>query len=172
MKREIIDSEMAKIQYGWIDKDGGRHEKLSGFSKNYLLQTAEELRKSRLGVCLDQVELERALFAEQGITARSFFIVYYNGEMDPAHTFVIVKDDEKYIWYEHAWEKYRGWHEFDSLKDALRDIREKFISIELSEGFDPMQLCIFEYEKPQKKLNCQEFYAHCANGKSVGATLG
>ncbi len=172
MNRKAIDNVMDEIQYGWIDKDGERREGLSGFSDGFLLQTAEELRESKLGVCLDQVELERALFDEQNVVTHSYFIVYYDGHNNPAHTFLLAEEGDKIVWYEHAWEKYRGWREFGSVEDALRDVREKFISLELGNGFDPMQLCIFEYEKPNKKLGCLEFYQHCESGKSVGERLG
>ena len=172
MIKDLLDAEMAKIDYGWLDKDGGRHERLHGFKDGYILQTPDELRESRLGVCWDQVELERDILERSGIDAHAYFVVYYNGAMDPSHTFILFENDGKVVWYEHAWEKHRGWHEFDSFEDALRDVREKFIEMELSGvELNPMNLCIYEYEAPTQKLSCMEFYSHCGAGKSVNEDL-
>lgn len=170
INRAKIDAEMAQIDYGWVDKNGGRHEQLAGFSDNYALQLPDELRQSKLGVCWDQVELERELFAEQGAKAQTFFIVYYDGDRCPTHTFAVVNDGQ-YVWYEHAWAKHAGWHEFATLEDALRDVRAKFIAMELNGEFDPDRLCIYEYSAPTEKLSCLDFYHHCEAGKSLNQNL-
>ncbi|MBR1939511.1 hypothetical protein IJ847_02145 [Candidatus Saccharibacteria bacterium] len=171
MNRAKIDEVMNQIQYGWVDKDGGRHEELTGFSASYALQLADELQESKLGVCWDQVELERKLFAEQGIKARAFFIVYYDDGRCPTHTFVLVEDGDKVVWYEHAWEFKRGWHEFDNLYDALREVRKNFIDVELHNDFEPQNLCIYQYSAPTEKLSCIDFYHHCEAGESFNDKL-
>ena len=76
--REVLDSEMNQINYGWVDKEGNPHEQLQGFSEDYALQNPAELRESKLGVCWDQVELEREILKNQEIAARTYFIVYYD----------------------------------------------------------------------------------------------
>lgn len=166
--REALDSEMNQIDYGWVDKDGNPHERLQGFSEGYALQTPAELRESKLGVCWDQVELEREILKNQEIAARTYFIVYYDDKKCPTHTFVLFERGDKTIWYEHAWEKHRGWHEFDSVDEALRNIREKFIELELKDTeINWNNLCIYEYSAPTKKLGCLDFYRHCEAGKNI-----
>ena len=157
-----IDAVMQDIEYGWVDKDGNRHCKMEGFSDNYHLQLPDELQASKLGVCWDQVELERKLFADLNIKATPFFIVYYDDDKCPTHTFMLIEDEGKTIWYEHAWKKYAGWHEFDNLLEAIRTIRDHFLEQEHLVDINPMNLVIyFNYPAPEKKLSCLEFYHHC-----------
>ena len=165
--RKNIDKVMSQIKYGWVDKDGKKHEKMQGFSDNYALQLPDELLKSKLGVCWDQVELERKLFADEGVRATTFFIVYYDGAKCPTHTFVLIEEGAKTIWYEHAWEIFAGWHEYKNLIGALRDIRDKFLEQEKLTDINPDNLVIYmNYPAPTKKLSCLEFYHHCEDEKN------
>jgi hypothetical protein len=165
--REKIDSVMGRIKYGWVDKDGVKHTEMQGFSDNYRLQLPGELLESRLGVCWDQVELERKLFADYSIKATPFFIVYYDEKKCPTHTFMLLEEDGKVIWYEHAWANHVGWHEFDTLADAMREIRRTFVKEEKLENINPMNLVIYmNYPAPDKKLSCLEFYHHCEDKKN------
>ena len=162
-----IDEKMSLIQYGWVDNDGCKHTDMSHFSEKYMLQLPEQLLKSHLGVCWDQVELQRKLFAGIGIATRSFFIVHYDEGKCPTHTFTIFEYNNKTFWYEHAWTIMCGLHKYDNLKSAILDIRDKFISNELSNEYNPQNLVIYEYNEPQKNLSCSEFYQHCEKGKRI-----
>ena len=165
--REKIDKVMQSIDYGWVDKDGQKHTELRGFSDNYALQFPDELLESKLGVCWDQVELERKLFAENEVKATPFFIVYYDDGKCPTHTFMLIEENGKTIWYEHAWAKYAGWHEFDNLQNAIREIHDKFIEQEKLTDINPNNLVIYmNYPAPDKKLSCLEFYHHCEDKKN------
>lgn len=160
--REKIDEVMSQIDYGWVDFSGEKHTELKGFSKSYVLQFPDELLESKLGVCWDQVELERKLFADAGINAQAFFIVYYDDDKCPTHTFILFEEDGKVIWYEHAWKMFAGWHEFDNWQDAVRTIRDNFIKVEKIDVKNPLNLAIYEnYPAPSKKLGCLDFYHHC-----------
>lgn len=54
---------MNNINYDWVDKNNKKHNLVDEtFSDNYILQTPKELIENKLGVCWDQVELERFLF--------------------------------------------------------------------------------------------------------------
>ena len=78
-----IDAKMSLIQYGWVDNAGAKHADMAEFAEKYILQMPDELLKSRLGVCWDQVELQRKLFNDCGIAVRSFFIVHYDEDKCP-----------------------------------------------------------------------------------------
>lgn len=163
-----LNDAMGEIDYGWVDKNGARHEKLSGFSDLYALQLPNELRKSKLGVCWDQVELERDILTQNNVATDAYFIVYYDDNKCPTHTFILFENKGKTVWYEHAWEKHRGWYEFASTNEALREVREKFIAMELAGvDLDWNKLCIYKYPAPTKKLGCLEFYKHCEAGENI-----
>lgn len=79
---------------------------------------------------------------------KTYFIVHYDDDKCPTHTFLIYKENNKYYWFEHSWEKYRGIKAFDTEIDALKDIKEKFIKDELNNKYNSMNLCIYEYSTP------------------------
>ncbi|MBR5370258.1 MAG: hypothetical protein IK137_03025 [Bacilli bacterium] len=160
---EEIMNLMDEINYGWIDKEGNPHTKLKDYEEKYNLQSPEELKKSKLGVCWDQVELERYYFKEKGIDINSYFIVHYDGAKCPCHTFISFKENGKYYWFEHAWPMHKGIKEFDTIEDLLNDVREKFIALELPNGYDENHLFIFNYKEPKPHLGALEFYTHCQN---------
>ena len=158
---------MEEINYGWVDKNGNSHIKLEGFADNYCLQTPEELIKSKLGVCWDQVELERFYFKEKGINIKSYFIVYYDNKRFPCHTFISFEDNNKFYWFEHAWEKHKGIKEFNSGEELLNEVKKHFIEMELKEDYDEDYLVIYKYSKPNKKLGAIEFYNYCEKGIKI-----
>ena len=162
-----IDAKMSPIQYGWVDNTGGKHTDMEGYGENYMLQMPDQLLESRLGVCWDQTELQRKLFADADIVTRSFFIVHYDGDRDPTHSFTIFEHGGKVFWYEHAWEIMRGLHEYDNLESALSDVHDKFIDKELGGKYNPQNLVMYEYGAPQRNLSCPEFYKHCESGKKI-----
>lgn len=162
-----IDAKMSLIQYGWIDSNGDKHTDMAHYAEKYMLQMPEQLLESRLGVCWDQVELQRKLFTDAGVATRSFFIVHYDEDKCPTHTFMLFEHNNKTFWYEHAWTVLRGLHEYDNLKAAISDIRNKFINNELGGKYDPQNLVIYEYDAPKENLSCLEFYKHCERGKQV-----
>ncbi len=54
------------IEYGYKDKDNHLHFFIDdNFSSNYVLQSPLEVLQNKVGVCWDQVELERSLFLEK-----------------------------------------------------------------------------------------------------------
>lgn len=164
---EEIMKLMEEIKYGWVDKNGNPHTKLENMIEMYMLQTPEETKKSKVGVCWDQVELERHYFNEKGIDIKSYFIVYNDGKKFPCHTTIAFEDNGKFYWFEHAWDMYKGIKEFDNENDLLEEVKKCFISLELKDGYDNNQIFIYNYSKPEKKLNTLEFYGHCQNGTIV-----
>ena len=157
-----------EIEYGWIDKNNNKHNEVNNlFSDNYILQSPEEVLKNKIGICWDQVELERYLFEKEKINFNTYFIEYFNNQNNPAHTFLIYKGNNKYYWFEHSYKLFRGIHEYNSELEALKDIKEKFIKNELNNNYDPMNLYIYKYNKPKYNISCLEFYKHCEKGENI-----
>ena len=157
---------MSDIEYGWVDQDNQKHMIVNDtYSDNYLLQTPEEVIKNKIGVCFDQVELERYYF--KGYDIKTYFIVYYDNDKCPTHTFLTFKKNNQFYWFEHSWEKYRRIYEYDTLKELLIDVQSKFIETELHGDCLKENLIIKEYAKPKYHISVAEFYKHCENGNIV-----
>lgn len=164
---EII-KEMGKINYGYKDKYNKIHEGVDEmFALNYVLETPDEVINNKIGVCWDQVELERMLFEKYKIKFNTYFIVHYDNDKCPTHTFLIYEENNHYYWFENSWEIFRGIHKYNSLNDALIDIKNKFIKYELNNNYNSMNLCIYKYDKPNYGISCIDFYKHCEKGKNI-----
>lgn len=158
---------MNDIEYGWIDKNNNPHITVDNFSNNYRLQSPDKLTKTKLGVCWDQVELERKYFSENNFNIKTYFIVYYDNDKCPTHTFLTFNKNNKFYWFEHSYEKFRGIHEYNTVKDLLLDVANKFIKDTTEYNYDKENLLIFEYKKPEYNISTQEFYNHCENGNKI-----
>lgn len=164
---EVMDL-MNNIEYGWIDRNNNKYGDIDNtFSDNYILQTPNEVIKNKIGICWDQAELERYYFKSNDWNIKTYFIVHYDGYRCPSHTFLTFKKDNKYYWFEHSWEIFRGIHEYDSLKELLIDVRKKFIDCELSGEYEFNNLVVSEYKKPRSHISAQEFYKHCECGNHI-----
>ena len=159
---------MQNIEYGWIDKNKTKHTIIDEtYSDNYILQSPKEVIKNQIGVCWDQVELERYYFKGNDYNIKTYFIVHYDDNKCPTHTFLTFEKNNKYYWFEHAWKKFRGIHEYNTLKELLIDITDKFIKYELNNNYIKENIILREYKKPKYHLTVQEFYKHCENGTYI-----
>lgn len=160
-EKEILNK-MSDIEYGYVDNKGNIHKtNYDHFHDNYMLQSPEELEKSKVGVCWDQVELERKYFGDY--PHKTFFIEYEEGN-NPTHTFLTFKKNNKVYWLEHAFENYEGIHEYNTLEELLLDVKNKFIDFEQIKDYKEELLNIYEYTKPKYNISCEEFYNHCIKG--------
>lgn len=163
---------MKDIEYGWIDKNNNKHNIVDeSYSNNYILQNPKEIIKNKIGVCWDQVELERYYFKGNDWNVKTFFLVHYDGGNCPTHTFLTYEKNNKYYWFEHSWERFRGIHEYKNLKELLLDIRDKFIKYDLDNKYEKDNLVLHEYKKPKYHISTQEFYNHCDYGKYIDFEL-
>ena len=155
------------IKYGWVDKDHNIHiDDYDTFSDDYRLQSPEEVLESKVGVCWDQVELERELFKDYE-NVKTYFIVHYDDAKCPTHTFLTYTKDGKVYWFEHAWEMYRGVHEYASIRELLKDVRSKFIDCEIHGDYQKDKLVIHEYSKPKYGIGVIDFFTHCDSGPFI-----
>jgi hypothetical protein len=164
-----IYEKLNNIEYGWVDKNNVKHYKLEPalFSQIYMLQTPEELLNSKIGVCWDQVELERYYFNKTSLKYNSYDIIYIDNNNMPNHTFFVYEDNNKFYWFEHAWDKYKGIHEYDNLKNLLLTVKKNFIADELKGNCNEEKLYLFSYYKPKDHLDCTDFYKHMMSGNNI-----
>lgn len=172
LKKDLNDKNIMKlmkeIKYGWLDKYNNIHYIIDeNFSKEYKLQSPEEILKNKVGVCWDQVELERYYFEKINYKTTTYFLVYYNDSKCPTHTFLVYKKNDNFYWFEHSWEKYQGIHKYNSIEELLKDVKNKFIKSELRGSCVEENIIIREYLKPKSGLNLSEFFNHCENGKII-----
>lgn len=159
---------MDEIEYGWVDKNGGKHElEDESFSDNYCLQSPKKMIENKLGVCWDQVELERYYFKGHDLNVKTYFIVYYDNLTCPTHTFLTFEKTGKYYWFEHAWKKFRGIYEYNTLKELLFDIRDRFIKYELNDNYQMHNIMLYEYNKPNYSISVEEFFNHCESSNYI-----
>ena len=163
---------MDNIAYGFVGKNGKKYydmysDEWNDWSNECIVQTGEEVLESKTGTCWDQVELERYLFEKENVPFKTYFIVHYDSNKCPSHTFLIYESDGNFYWFEHSWELYRGIHVFKSELEAIRDIRDKFIKSELNGQYEPENLCIYLYNKPKYGINPLEFFKNCENGYNI-----
>ena len=105
------------------------------------------------GSCHDQVMLELQELYDMGYDAKAKFImaVDENGQGLETHSFVYYGDNNKWYWFENAWEDMQGIYKFDGYHDMLDTIMEDFahhIDYEYSKlylaDFDPKDHTIGE----------------------------
>ena len=157
---------MSDIEYGWVDQDNQKHiGDYDSFPYHYKLQSPKEVMKNKLGVCFDQVELERYYF--KGYYIKTYFIIYYDDNNYPNHTFLTFQKNNKYYWFEHSWEAYRGIHEYNTLNELFDDVKRKFIETLLNSDYTLENLAMYEYQKPDYYILMIDFYKHCEKGKEI-----
>lgn len=119
---EEVMQQMDEISYGWLDIYGRKHiNTLDQLTKLYRVSSPEEVLENKLGICFDQVELERKLF-ELDYETQSFAIFTHL----MLHSFLILHKDEDYIYFEHSSPKSKGTYHFCKAEEALAFATQKF----------------------------------------------
>ena len=157
---------MSDIRNGFVDRKGNYYNLCrENFYDVYYLQKPQDLLESKVGLCFDQVELERFLLGKYDIPLRSYYLIYQDGLLGPAHSFVLYKDNEKYYWLENSWSKYRGIHEYESKESAYLDIAKKFG--ETIKDFKKDKLKLYEFEKPRYGSSYEKYKINAFNGRVI-----
>ena len=152
MDREIMNK-LEKINYRFISDDD-------------FVYNATEVLKNNAGNCWEQVELERKLFAACGIDTQTYFVSMSDetGKYQ-THTFLVYIKNEKYCWFEHAWEEYAGIHEYLSLEDLLKDVKRKLL-ISFS-GVGEVYCFVYLYPQCNKRMNAIAFLEYAQSGTLI-----
>lgn len=155
---------MQSINYGFLDKNGNNifdNEEVEYiFNSAYYLLSPEELLEKKVGVCWDQVELERKLFSEANIKIETYFIFIDDKKNLPSHTFLVYYLGNKVYWFEHSWYNEQGIHEYDSLNELLNEVEIKFRKSSENEVDSGLDIHIYKYKKPNYNITCDQFYEY------------
>ena len=168
--KKIMDI-MEQIEYGFLDNNGNNIcdnvDLEYTFNKVYYIMSPEELLNKKIGVCWDQVELERKLFEESNIKNETYFIYIDDKNNLPSHTFLVYYVDNKVYWFEHSWFDEKGIHEYNNLNDLLNDVEIKFIKSRENEVPKGLDVHIYKYNKPNYNISCNEFYNYIFTQKKI-----
>lgn len=94
--------------------------------QDWRLKSPSQVWKKKLGNCHDQSLYALNSLRQFGLeVGQLFFIELNEGEEvgGNAHTLTWYKKDDKYFWFEHSWENYRGIHgPYESLEELKADV--------------------------------------------------
>ena len=141
-----------EFNYGWIDKEGKRHEGVNDGGA-YSLQSPKELTNSKLGICWDRTELYRDYFENMtDLKYETYYLLYEDGKGCPSHTILVYYNNNKVYWFEPMFQNkdcyYSGIHEYSNLNDLLNDfkaiwIKEAIISGMIPKNYDDKNIFIY-----------------------------
>ena len=167
---EELSNYMYNIKYGYITKDKGLYfPDNPNYEKEWLLscvvQTGEEVKKTKIGTCWDQVELERLWFDKNNFNFKTFFIWFgENRDIYPTHTFLVFKQNNDYYWFENVFEQYRGIHKFSSFEKLIESVKKGLLDYSISIGIaritDYKLLRVYEYSSLNSSLSVTEYLKH------------
>jgi len=116
---ESIDTPVKLLN--WMSKNIEYEEDM----ENYFLKSPDDLVRLGKGVCWDQAELERAWFSKYGYESKVIYIQQFNKECS-THSFLIYKDKDKWVWFEHSYSDHKGIHKgYEHIRDCICDVYEK-----------------------------------------------
>ena len=120
--------QLLKFKYKWMDKQGNFHNSPTPeMYTNYSLMTPEEVLINKAGICLDKSLFEKEWFNNHNYENKVMTIQIHRSDSSPGHAFLIYKENDKYCWFENAWESYQGIHVFNSYEELIKDVMNKFI---------------------------------------------
>ena len=154
----------SNIKYGYRSIDDNKlhdpSEDAQYFSNNYRLQSPTQISQSKVGICWDQVELQRRWFEKHGIEHGIFYIELQGQEVTPTHTFLIYHMHDKYWWFEHSWVNMKCIRDYKDLRSALLDVILNYQK-ECNDNTSPIYVSWLK-ETPQYGISCDQYiqYAH------------
>ncbi|MDD3340971.1 MAG: hypothetical protein PHN72_02055 [Bacilli bacterium] len=169
---QLIQYMTQNIHYGFVSKNGkiykeqGTEEWNNDWYPTCIVQDGESLIESHYGTCWDQVELERKWFDEHNYQYKTIFMWFEVNRPSnlPTHAFLLFKRDNKYYWFEHAFEPYKGIHEFDSEENLIEYVKDKQLEYAIETGISTWQdrdfIKCYEYTKPESHLGVDDYIYH------------
>lgn len=105
------------------------HEDMEYDTSNHKLRSPKDTLRYGMGNCHDQTLLELDVLQRMGYNPKAKFIM----EVDPntnkggtTHSYVYFKDNNKYVWFENAWDDESGVKTYKTESDLHKDVIKKF----------------------------------------------
>lgn len=141
--RELLDF-MSNIRYGWLTQNKefvlGKNDGAWVYEKNdkivepensmwlnQRIMSAKEVVEYKLGICVDQVELERDFFERNNYEYEVYDIAYKTEISRPGHAFLLFKDDDGWSYFEHSSSNNKGIHKFENKTMCLKYVASCFM---------------------------------------------
>ena len=120
-KSPLTKSEDDKELLDWMNKN----LKYEGSQRKYLFTPEEVVQKGK-GHCWETTELERRELHYLGYDCKTIMLITHN--LSTTHTALVYVKDNKFYWFEWAWDKHRGIHgPFDNKRTAFNYIIDLFV---------------------------------------------
>ena len=121
---------------------------------SWKLKSYEEVLQTKSGDCHDQSLFEYTVFNRQNIKCGRLFIIEYYGDKihdaGATHTICYFIKNNKYYWFENAWDNKRGIHgPYSNLNELKKDI---YVNWEFSGKNDKLYICNLSGVKPGMDL--------------------
>ncbi len=168
--KQLMEFLNKNLKYGFTYRNKIYTEDNPNFNDNmnkfYKVRLKKDFIKSGYGVCWDFCEFEREFFSSLKIKHECYFIVNFLTRIKggPTHTFLIYEQNNKWYWFEYSWFNFRGIWEYSSRGEALKDIINKFISLN-AQKYNHTEL--YKTNRITKRLNTFEFCEHCFNQQKI-----
>lgn len=166
---KILSSFMAEnIVYGYVDKKGKRHDyDFNNMYKDYIVQTPEQLFKSRMGVCWDQTAFEAYIFENYIKLPFSLFYIEQKNKMSSTHTFLVFKRAGKYYYFENSYENIRGINEVKDEVEAINLVVECMRRDNPDDG-----VRVRKINSTPTGIGCMQFMDYCIdNGVNLDGVI-
>lgn len=172
---ELLEFMKNNIKYGFVTKDGKKYfPECKNYNEiwfdNAIVQTGKNVSKTLVGTCFDQVEFERKWFTENNIKVKTFFLIYEINEKNnyPTHTILTYEKNNRYYWFENAFDMQRGIHEYNSMRELIMDAKNKYhkstIDIGTAKKEDINLIRIYEYKELKENLSISDYLKHVQEG--------
>lgn len=166
---------MSSIRYGYVGFDGKKYyDDWENWFNECYVQSGEEVLNSKVGTCWDQVELERLWFSKNNYNFKTIFSWFEHGRDDdmPTHTFLAFKSNDKWFWFENAFEAYRGIHEYNSLEELINDVKSKQFEFAFNNNKNAKEsdrdcLVCYEYSKPNYHLGVNDYLSFVTSNQTI-----
>lgn len=175
--KELNEYMNKNISYGYLGKNNKVYMPNDpNFDKdwkdNYILENASDILSTKVGNCFDQVEFERNWFENNNYEYKTIYnqvLLNYDNSY-PTHTFLVYKENNKWYYFENAWEDMKGIHEFNTLEELLEYEYNKYIEFlkEFNITDEEIEkIKYFEYSKPKEHISAKEYIEYMLKQKEL-----
>ena len=142
-----IIAELKNFEYG-IVKNGKlstSNNSIEDYNKYYKFMTLDEFEKYRGGICYDYVEWEEAYLRDHGKSYKKYYL-YADTKYNDTHTFVLVKNNNGFIYIESAFKPIEGVYPVKNLQEALDIITKAMFKMNGNDKLDSFKYYVWEYK--------------------------